>query len=86
MYQTDLYAQQKDVNMNFTTDKHELQVFIGNVICMDVCSLPSIEDYRCTFTRVPQVADVTSSKCFRLIRSLLHFRNNEHSSQFNDIF
>ena len=86
VYQTNLYARQRDVNTTFTTDKHEIMIFIGIVLYMGVVQLPSIEDYWSTVTRVPQVADVMSSKRFRLIRSLLHFNNNENLGGSTDRF
>ena len=78
VYQTNLYARQKNVNTNFSTDKHELMVFIGIVLYMGIAHFPAIDDYWATYTRVPQVADVMSSKRFKLIRSTLHFNNNEN--------
>ena len=86
VYQTNLYARQKNVNTTFHTDKHELMVFIGVILYMGVVHLPAIEDYWGTYTRVAQVADVMSSKRFRLIRSMLHFNNNENIRGSTDRF
>ena len=86
VYQTNLYARQKNVNTTFQIDMHELMVFIGIVLYMGVSILPSIEDYWGTYTRVVQVADSMSSKRFRLIRSLLHFNNNENLQGTTDRF
>ena len=86
VYQTNLYARQRNVNTTFNTDKHEMMVFLGVVLYMGVLQLPSIEDYWSTYTRVAQVADVMSSKRFRLIRSLLHFNNNENIGGSTDRF
>ena len=86
VYQTNLYARQKNVNTTFHTDKHEMMVFIGIVLYMGVVHLPAIEDYWGTYTRVAQVADVMSSKRFRLIRSMLHFNNNENIGGSTDRF
>ena len=86
VYQTNLYARQRNVNTNFSTDKHELMVFIGIVIFMGVGHYPAIDDYWATYTRVPQVADVMSSKRFKLIRSMLHFNNNENLAGSTDRF
>ena len=72
VYQTNLYARQKNVNTTFQIEKHELMVFIGILLYMGINILPSIEDYWATHTRVVQVAESMSSKRFRLIRSLLH--------------
>ena len=62
VYQTNLYARQKNVNTKFSIDKHELMVFIGIVLYMGVCHLPSIDDYWATNTRCMQVADYMNSK------------------------
>lgn len=86
VFQTNLYARQKDVNTAFHIDKHELMVFIGIALYMGVVQLPAIEDYWSTCTRVPQVADVMSSKRFRLIRSQLHFNNNDNIHDSTDRF
>ena len=61
VYQTNLYARQQNVNTTFKLEKHELMVFIGIVLYMGVNTLPSIEDYWGTYTRVAQVADSMSS-------------------------
>ena len=86
VYQTNLYARQKNVNTTFQIDMHELMVFIGIVLYMGVSILPSIEDYWGTFTRVVQVAECMSSKRFRLIRSLIHFNNNDNLPGTTDRF
>ena len=86
VYQTNLYARQRNVNTAFHTDKHEIMVFIGIVLYMGVLQLPAIEDYWATYTRVAQVADAMSSKRFRLLRSFLHFNNNENCTSSTDRF
>ena len=63
-----------------------MMVFIGVILYMGVVHLPAIEDYWGTYTRVAQVADVMSSKRFRLIRSMLHFNNNENIRGSTDRF
>ena len=86
VFQTNLYARQKDVNTSFQIDRHEFMVFLGIVIYMGVCDLPAIEDYWAMMTRVPQFADCMSFKRFCTIRSLLHFNNNDHCGESNDRF
>ena len=86
IYQTNLYAHQKNVNTTFSTDKNELMTFIGIVLFMGIAHYPAIDDYWATYTRVPQVADVMSSKQFKLIRSLLHFNNDENLACSTDRF
>ena len=84
--QTNLYARQRNINTTFHTDKHEIMVFLGIVLYMGVCVYPSIEDYWGMNTRCMQVADYMSSKRFRLIRSLLHFNNNDNIPGTTDRF
>lgn len=86
VYQTNLYAEQNGVVTTHKTDKHEIIAFLGIVIYMGVCRLPSTEDYWASETRVPQVADVMSYKRFELLRSILRFNNNENSCSSTDKF
>lgn len=86
VYQSNLYARQKNVNTTFQIDMHELMVFIGILLYMGVSLLPAVEDYWGTYTRVVQVAEIMSSKRFRLIRSLLHFNNNANLPGSDDRF
>lgn len=75
-YQTNLYATQKDVNTNFSTNKDEILNFVAILLYMGVVQCPSLDDYWCLRLRVPQVADVMSSKRFRLLRRRIHFNDN----------
>lgn len=86
VFQTNLYAKQKDSNTTFSTDKDELLVFLGILIYMSICSLPTIEDYWAAETRVAQVADKMSSNRFKLLRCHLHFNNNKYAQESNDGF
>lgn len=86
VYQTNLYARQKDVCSTFVLDPTELRIFIGVVLYMGVCQLPSIDDYWAVRTRVPQVADYMSKNRFRQIRSTLHFNDNEQAKSTKDRF
>ena len=86
VYETNLYARQKDVTTSFNTDVHEMMVFIGIICYMGITLQPSIEDYWATMTRVPQVADVMPSKRFKLLRAMLHFNNNETAHTSTDRF
>ena len=63
----------RELSTPFSIDQHELLVFFGIVIYMDVWQLPSTEDYWGQATRVQQVVEVMSCKLFSLVRSLLHF-------------
>ena len=55
VYQTNLYARQKNVNTTFKTNYETMQEFVGILIYMGVVHLPSIDDYWDTATRIPQV-------------------------------
>ena len=86
VYQTNLYARQSNLRTPFKTDTSEMLVFLGILLYMGVVHLPSIEDYWALETRVPQVADYTSSKRFRLMRARLHFNDNQQASGTQDRF
>ncbi|KAK3895095.1 hypothetical protein Pcinc_001190 [Petrolisthes cinctipes] len=86
VYQTNLYAHQKDVSTTFSIDIHDLMVFTGIVLYMGVMRGPSIDDYWALDTRMPQITEYMSSKQFRQIRALLHFNNNENAKSSTDRF
>ena len=86
VYQTNLYARQRNVTTGFSIDANEMLVFIGCLIYMGIVTCPSIEDYWSYGTRVPQVAGALSSKRFRLIRSMVHFNDNDHANASTDRF
>ncbi|KAK3885607.1 hypothetical protein Pcinc_010198 [Petrolisthes cinctipes] len=75
-YQTNLYATQKDVGTTFSTTEHEISNFVAILLYMGVVQLPSLDDYWAMDTRVPQVADIMSSKRFRQLRQTIHFNDN----------
>ncbi|XP_034018956.1 piggyBac transposable element-derived protein 3-like [Thalassophryne amazonica] len=85
-YQTNLYAAQKDINTTFTTNENEVMTFLAILIYMGVVQLPSIEDYWAMETRVPQVANLMSSKRFRLLRRVIHFNDNTQITDTCDRF
>lgn len=73
--QTNLYSTQCDgKSMNVTSQ--EIYSFFSVLIFMGVSSLPAIEDYWATRTRIPQVAEPLSYKRFQKIRSKIHFHDN----------
>ncbi|KAK4299449.1 hypothetical protein Pmani_028262 [Petrolisthes manimaculis] len=86
VYQTNLYARQKNLCSNFVLDDKEFMVFIGLVIFMGVTSLPSIVDYWKRMTRIPQVADIMSKNRFKQIRATLHFNDNHQCEGSQDRF
>ena len=53
---------------------------------MGINVLPSIDDYWSHITKVPHVADVMTGKRFKLLRSSLHFNNNEDAPGSQDRF
>uniref|UniRef100_A0A3P9JJR6 PiggyBac transposable element-derived protein domain-containing protein n=1 Tax=Oryzias latipes TaxID=8090 RepID=A0A3P9JJR6_ORYLA len=75
-YQTNLYAAQKDINTTFTTNENEILTFVTILIYMGIVELPSVDDYWARETRVPQVANLMSSKRFRLLKRVIHFNDN----------
>lgn len=85
-YQTNLYATQKDVNTTFTTTEEEILNFVAILIYMGIAQLPSVDDYWAMETRVPQVANLMSSKRFRLLKRLVHFNDNTNIPDTNDRF
>ena len=72
-YQTNLYASQFDVNSTFFNTEKEVMNFIGLLIHMGINVLPSSDDHWAMETRVSQVAQLVSSKRFRLMKKLIHF-------------
>lgn len=60
----------------------ELKVFLGIWILMGMCKLPSYHDYWKGLLRIPQIANLMSHRRFQVIRSRLHFRDN--NSPAND--
>lgn len=75
-YQTNLYATQKDVNTSFTTCDDEVMNFIAILIFMGICKVPAVEDYWAMETRIAQIANLMSSKRFRLMKRTIHFNDN----------
>ncbi|KAL1250766.1 hypothetical protein QQF64_018562 [Cirrhinus molitorella] len=84
-YQTNLNATQKDINTTFTTTEEEMRNFVAILLYMGISELPSIDDYWVMETRV-QVANLMSSKRFRLMRSLVHFNDNTQIPGTTDRF
>ena len=85
-YHTNLYAAQKDISTSFTTDTTEILNFIAILLYMGVVECPSLDDYWAMDTRVPQVADLMSSKRFRTMRRTLHFNDNTQAHSSVDRF
>ncbi|CAH1983992.1 unnamed protein product [Acanthoscelides obtectus] len=56
--QTNLYAAQKDIGLNFCMDSKELEQFIGVCFYMSLITVPGTRRYWSSACRVSQVADV----------------------------
>ncbi|KAJ8335353.1 hypothetical protein SKAU_G00386950 [Synaphobranchus kaupii] len=50
--------------------------FLAILMYMGIAELPAVEDYWAMETRVPQVANLMSSKRFRLLKRVVHFNDN----------
>lgn len=50
--------------------------FVAILVYMGIAERPSIDDYWAMETRVPQVANLMSSKRFSLMKKLVHFNDN----------
>ncbi|XP_068424540.1 piggyBac transposable element-derived protein 1-like isoform X2 [Clinocottus analis] len=85
-HQTNLYAAQKDINTTFHTNEEEIMTFVAILIYMGVVLLPAVEDYWVMETRVPQVANLMSSKRFRLLKRVVHFCDNTEIHGTSDRF
>ena len=85
-YQTNLYATQQCVTTTFKTTPEEIMNFIAILLYMGVVPMPSLDDYWCIKTRVPQVATLMSSKRFRLLRRTIHFNDNSQIASTVDRF
>ena len=86
VYQTNLYARQKDVSTAFSIDIQDLMVFVGIILYMGVVHMPSLDDYWAVNTRIPQVTDYMSAKRFKQLRSTIHFNNNDNAKASTDRF
>ena len=82
-FQTNLYATQKDIS---TTNETEILHFAAILLYMGVVTCPSLDDYWAMSTRVPQVAEIMSSKRFRLLRRTIHFNDNSQVHESIDRF
>ena len=85
-YQTNLYAVQRDVSTSFSTSDEEITKFVAILLYMGITQCPSLDDYWAMNTRVHQVADVMSSKRFRLLRRTIHFNDNANVAGTVDRF
>ncbi|KAG7511951.1 hypothetical protein JOB18_015125 [Solea senegalensis] len=81
-----LYAAQKDINTTLSTKENEIMTFLAILIYMGVVELPSVEGYWAMGTRVSQVANLMSSKRFRLLKRVIHFNDNTQIPGTSDRF
>ena len=74
--QTNLYATQKDISNSFCTTDEEIMHFLAILIYMGNSEMASVWDYLSMETKVPQVAELMSSRRFMLLKRLVHFNDN----------
>ncbi|CAH2002562.1 unnamed protein product [Acanthoscelides obtectus] len=74
--QTNLYAAQKDIGLNFCMDSKELEQFIGVCFYMSLITVPGTRRYWSSACRVSQVADVMPLRRWEQIKKFLHFADN----------
>jgi Sec7-like guanine-nucleotide exchange factor len=86
VFQTNLYVTQKDINTKFSITSDEMRKFLGINVIMGVILLPSMDDYWKMNTRIPQVANAMSRDRFKMIRSYLHFNDNDKAAGSTDRF
>ena len=86
VFHTNLYAAQKDINTTFSVTSDEIKKFFGICVLIGIIELPAIDDYWKLKTRIPQVAEIMSRDRFKLIRSLIHFNNNDEVAENTDRF
>ena len=86
VYQTNLYARQKDVNTNFSINIQDLMSFIGIILYMGIVQMPSLDDYWATSTCISQITVHMTAKRFKQIKSFIHFNNNESAKASMDRF
>ena len=86
VFQSNLYATQKDVGTKFQLSVGDLKKFIGIKNFMGVIYLPSIGDYWKAKTQIPQVADVMSRVRFKQVQNIIHFNDNEEAGASTDRF
>ncbi|KAK4298821.1 hypothetical protein Pmani_028869 [Petrolisthes manimaculis] len=60
--------------------------FVAILIYMGICKLPAVEDYWAMQTRVPQFANILSSKRFWLMKRTIHLNDNTQISGTVDRF
>ena len=75
-----------NINTTFATTEDEMMNFVAILNYMGIAELPSVDDYRAMETRVPQVANLMSSKQFKLLKRVVHFNNNAQIPGNNDRF
>lgn len=74
--QTNLYSVQKN-SISINTNCREIHQLLGIHMMMSVVKMPSYSMFWAEKTRYPQVADVMARNRFKMLRSCLHFNNND---------
>lgn len=75
-----------NINTTFATTEDAIMNFVAILIYMGIAELPPVDDYWAMETRVSQVANLMSSKRFKLLKRVVHFNNNAQIPSNNDRF
>ncbi|XP_045131712.1 uncharacterized protein LOC123516465 [Portunus trituberculatus] len=76
----------KDINTTFKTTSDKVMNFVAILLYMGIIPANAVEDYWSMRTRIPQVADLMSSKRFWLMKRLIHFNDNSNTPGSIDRF
>ncbi|XP_065204445.1 piggyBac transposable element-derived protein 3-like [Planococcus citri] len=77
--QTNLYSTQKNDGKCINTDANEIKNFLGLHLLMGIMKMPCYRDYWSEKFRIEKIADVMPLKRYELLRSVVHFVNNDDS-------
>ncbi|KAE9522457.1 hypothetical protein AGLY_017118 [Aphis glycines] len=82
--ETELYAVQKNPNKPVTLSINEIKRYLGICIYASVLHVPKIRDYWSAELGYPMIFNAMSRNRFELIKSVLHFNNNNNMLSSND--
>lgn len=75
-----------DINTTFATNEDEIINFVAILIYMGIAVLDSVDDYWSVETSISQVANLMSSKRFKLLKRVIHFTDNAQITGNNDCY
>lgn len=81
VFQSNLYAVQKDPERPLNTTKNEVSAFMGILLLSGIIKVPSYRMYWANATRVSSVAEVMPRNKFEQIKWKLHFNDNAKMKQ-----